>query len=183
MSNSPKATDVAERLRMLQEQHRLTIQEMADRIGLPKRSLENYMNLKTPQRPGVDALIAIADGFNVSLDWLVGRSGPKDTGEFSVEDYAAFCQSAILHLLIRIMDAMKDDPQSAIDCADHKIMGYALHEIAAVAMLDFVRIVELQSRNPERPKDYFKRHFDSLRTTAVESEAKRETLRPPDRKP
>ena len=68
MADAMKSTDVAERLRALQTERGLTIQEMAKKCGLPKRSLENYMNLKASQRPGVDALISIADGMNVSID-------------------------------------------------------------------------------------------------------------------
>lgn len=53
-----KPTDVAGRLRLLQAKNALTIQAMADRCGLPKCSLKNDMNLKNPQRPGLDALVA-----------------------------------------------------------------------------------------------------------------------------
>lgn len=77
----PKPADVASRLRQLQAWKGLTIQEMAERCGLPKRSLENYMNLKTPQRPGVDALLAVAEGMDVSIDWIVGRTGSREVGE------------------------------------------------------------------------------------------------------
>ncbi len=140
---------------MLQAKHKLTIQEMADRCGLPKRSIENYMNLKSPQRPGLDALIGIADGFGVSIDWLVGRSSPTDTGEFGKEDFAVFCHSAVLHLLTRILVAVKEDPDNALDPEHYKIMGHEVHETAAVAMLDFLHIVDLQNDHATRQKDYF----------------------------
>ena len=159
--------DVAGRLRQLQAKHGITLQEMADRCGLPKRSLENYMKLKEPQRPGVDALIGIADGLNVSIDWIVGRSEDIGIPEFAREDYAVFCQSAVLHILIRILEAVKANPTGAIDVEAGRIMGYELHEVAAVTMLDFVRISELQADHPSRPKDYFKRSFASLSDMAL----------------
>ncbi|MDK8873930.1 helix-turn-helix transcriptional regulator [Paracoccus sp. SSJ] len=168
MSVDAKATDVAERLRVLQTKHKLTIQEMAERCGLPKRSLENYMNLKSPQRPGLDALIGIADGFDVSIDWLVGRSDPAETGEFGREDYAIFCQSTVVHLLVKVLSAVKADPEQAIDPEHGTIMGYEVHEVAAAAMFDFMRQVELQSTHPARPRGYFKRSFESWSRMAVE---------------
>lgn len=130
-----KPSDVAERLRALQAKLGLTIQQMADRCGLPKRSLENYMNLRSPQRPGLDALAGIADGFNVSIDWLVGRSALKDTGEFTKEDYAFFCQSTVLRVLIAVVDAVKEDPHNAIDPEHYRIMGHELHDIGSVAQI------------------------------------------------
>ncbi|MBE2277407.1 MAG: helix-turn-helix transcriptional regulator [Rhodobacteraceae bacterium] len=162
MADAVKSTDVAERLRALQTERGLTIHEMAERCGLPKRSLENYMNLKDPQRPGVDALIGIADGMSVSIDWLVGRGDDLTRGEFSKEDYAVFCQSAVLHVLIRVMDAVKKQPETAIDVENRLIQGYELHEIAAVGMLDFMSIVDRQSGHPNRPKDYFKRSYATM---------------------
>lgn len=167
MSNDAVSTDIAARLRQLQTKQGLTLQEMADRCGLPKRSLENYMKPKDAQRPGVDALLGIADGLNVSIDWIVGRSEELGTPEFTREDYAVFCQSAVLHVLIRILDAVKANPTGAIDVEAGRIMGYELHEVAAVAMLDFVAISELQAGHPSRPKDYFKRSFASLSDMAL----------------
>lgn len=168
MGGLAKAADVAERLRLLQSMRALTIQEMADLCGLPKRSLENYMNLKEPQRPGIDALIGVADGFGVSIDWIVGRAEASDIGEFAKEDFAVFCQSTVLHVLLKILEAVKVNPSSAIDAENGLIMGYELHDIASVAMLDFIEIVELQSGHATRPKDYFKRNFASLKRMAVE---------------
>tara|TARA_R110002096_G_scaffold327245_8_gene521207 strand:- start:720 stop:1271 length:552 start_codon:yes stop_codon:yes gene_type:complete len=167
MTNDAVSVDVANRLRQLQIKHGLTLQEMADRCGLPKRSLENYMKLKDAQRPGVDALLGIANGLNVSIDWIVGRSEDTGTPEFTREDYAVFCQSAVLHVLVRILDAVKANPTKAIDAEAGQIMGYDLHEVAAVAMLDFVAISEMQAGHPSRPKDYFKRSYASLTDMAL----------------
>jgi transcriptional regulator with XRE-family HTH domain len=167
MSNYAVSGDIAGRLRLLQTKHGLTLQEMADRCGLPKRSLENYMKPKDAQRPGVDALLGIADGLKVSIDWIVGRSDEPSSPAFGREDYAVFCQSAVLHVLIRILDAVKADPTGAIDVEAGRIMGYELHDVAAVAMLDFMAISELQAGHPSRPKDYFKRRFASLSDMAL----------------
>ena len=46
-------------------------------IGLSRTSIQNWRNYNS--KPGVDALIKIADYFNVSIDYLVGRESAKQT--------------------------------------------------------------------------------------------------------
>ena len=57
-------TEVAQRLRRLQAEEGITLQEMADRCGISKASLANYVRQKDPQKPGLDAVVAIAEGMN-----------------------------------------------------------------------------------------------------------------------
>ena len=141
MGADTRNTTVAERLREMQARLRLTIQEIADRCGMPKRSLENYMNVKDPQRPGVDALMAMADGLGVSIDWLVGRSDRPTEPGFTTEDYAVFCHSVVFRLLGRILDAEEESP--GVLQPPHKIMGHDHTDLAAWAVLDFTKIVHV----------------------------------------
>lgn len=67
--------DVAERLRQLQEERRLSIAEMAEAAGISKNSLQNYMRRNNPQKPGLDAVSKICSGLAVSADWLLGLGG------------------------------------------------------------------------------------------------------------
>ena len=61
-----------ERLKYLRKQRNLTQEQMAENI---KISLRGYRNYETGEKkPIVENLIAIADFFDVSLDYLVGRS-------------------------------------------------------------------------------------------------------------
>jgi len=167
MLKSASATDVASRLRALQERFGLTIQEMAARCGLPKRSLENYMKLKNAQRPGLDALIALADGMDISVDWIVGRSEMSKVPEFKTEDYAVFCHSVVLRLLGELL-AAEDQSPGTLNPKDMTVMGYDFAHVAAVAMLDFINVAEVQASNPTRPKGNFQRSFTTLSQTAQE---------------
>ena len=166
MGTEPRNTTVAERLRDVQGRLGLTIQDIANRCGMPKRSLENYMNMKDPQRPGVDALMALADGLGVSIDWLVGRSDRPSDPEFSTEDYAVFCHSVVLRLLGRVLDAEEASP-GVLQPPD-KIMGHDHTDLAAWAVLDFTKIVQVQSGNPNRPLKYFHRSYDTLARVGLE---------------
>lgn len=154
-----KQTDVAERLRLLQAKNDLTIQEMADRCGLPKRSLENYMNLKNPQRPGLDALVRIADGLATSVDWIVGRGEPDDDLYFTTEDYAYFCHVAVSGILLEVLDAYKRDPAQAIDPGNDLVLGHEVYDLSTVGMLEFLDHVRVQHELSHQPRGYFRRHF------------------------
>ena len=62
----------SERLRELRREQGLKQREMAEICGLKLRSYQDYeYNKSYPEVPG---LIAIADYFDVSLDYLMGRS-------------------------------------------------------------------------------------------------------------
>ncbi|MDA7427907.1 helix-turn-helix transcriptional regulator [Primorskyibacter aestuariivivens] len=162
-------TDVAGRLRALQEHYGLTIQEMADRCSLPKRSLENYMKRTNPQRPGLDALRGIADGMGVSIDWLVGRSPEMSAPEFRSEDYATFCHSVVLRLLSELIPIAASEP-GRFDAQLLTIDGRDHADIAARAMLDFMNVVRVQSGNATRPEGYFHRQFDAISKRADRTE-------------
>lgn len=62
--------DLAARLRELRQRRGWTVAEMAERTGLPKRTLDKYMLRTDAILPGFDALLALAKGLGVSLDWL-----------------------------------------------------------------------------------------------------------------
>ncbi|MCA3456814.1 MAG: helix-turn-helix transcriptional regulator [Rhodobacter sp.] len=62
---------LAARLRRLQHQNDWTVQEMADRAGVPKRSMENYCRKQNPQLPSVEVVVKMADGLGVSVEWLL----------------------------------------------------------------------------------------------------------------
>lgn len=62
----------AERLNHLRKIHNLKAEDLADIVGVKRRII--FMYEKGDSKPSFDVLIALADYFNVSLDFLVGRS-------------------------------------------------------------------------------------------------------------
>lgn len=161
-----KSADIAERLRLLQNKRGITVQEMADRCGLPKSSLVNYMSLKDPQRPGVDALIALANGLGASVDWIIGRTSENAAVTLTQKDYAFACHSIVISVLSSLLSIYERDPEKAIQPG--KVMGHYPHEIAALAMLDFVSMTDGMAARAEVAGDMFKLHFDSLSRMATE---------------
>ena len=54
----------------------MTQKQVADDLELSVIAIQNYENLR--RKPAYDILIALADYFDVSLDYLVGRTDNPD---------------------------------------------------------------------------------------------------------
>lgn len=64
--------DLGSRFKTVRKEKDLTQKQVADGIGVPERQYQNYEYGK--HTPSALILIALADFFDVSLDYLVGRS-------------------------------------------------------------------------------------------------------------
>ena len=62
----------SERFKSLKEENNFTYQQIADYLGLNPRTVKGYAGGTI--KPDFFKLIALADYFNVTLDYLVGRS-------------------------------------------------------------------------------------------------------------
>ena len=63
------------RIRQLRKERGLSITKLAESIGISYQSLQRYEAGK--RDPGIQVLIKLADYFNVSVDYLIGRE-PKN---------------------------------------------------------------------------------------------------------
>lgn len=63
---------INERIRLLRIQHNITQTQLAFAIDVQPASIQRFEY--GTMRPSLDKLIALADYFNISLDYLVGRS-------------------------------------------------------------------------------------------------------------
>ena len=64
--------DFKERLRVLRTSNNITAKSVAELLGMTYRNYQRYENGLI--EPSLSTLIALADYFQVSLDYLVGRS-------------------------------------------------------------------------------------------------------------
>ena len=62
----------AERLTDLRKQKSFTMKELATTINITKAAVGNLEN--EYRSPSLDTIVALADFFNVSIDYLVGRT-------------------------------------------------------------------------------------------------------------
>ena len=62
----------SERLKTVRLMKNLTMVDIANALGISKQSVHEWQTKQST--PSVDKLLALADYFDVSLDYLVGRS-------------------------------------------------------------------------------------------------------------
>ena len=60
-----------EKLKVLRKKQGLTQTELGEKVGVKQSAYGKWENEKT--EPSLEKLIVLADFFEVSLDWLVGR--------------------------------------------------------------------------------------------------------------
>lgn len=77
-----------ERLKELRKEAKLSQQEFANRIGISKSSVNMYE--RGEREPGMDTLEAIADFFNVDMDYLFGNSDIKNKHRIPTVDPSIF---------------------------------------------------------------------------------------------
>ena len=70
----------SERFKQLRTEHCLSQQNLADQLGFSKSSVNMYE--RGEREPGIESMEAIADFFNVDLDYLMGRSDIPNRNEW-----------------------------------------------------------------------------------------------------
>ncbi len=123
MSNSDWTVVFRERLEVLRARYGVSKAELARRTGLPARTLENYFK---GQKPSVDALLAISEGTNADLDWLIGTSKEAKGMQTDLIGEATYL------VLSRLFTEMTSRQASGDDAlADGKVLGMDPARLAA----------------------------------------------------
>ncbi|RVT83344.1 XRE family transcriptional regulator [Rhodobacteraceae bacterium CCMM004] len=154
MGDNARGNLVPEQLYALRLRSGMSVQQMADKCGIPKSSLESYMRVTNPKRPGLDALLSIADAFDVSIDWLVGRGPDGAAWKLDTKEYAWIAYNTVL----RITDELDEFRNTE----DRK------HELAAAAMLDFLSSAEIAERTAHTSSEHRRSIAADLIKTARE---------------
>lgn len=141
MTDNEPGLEIPDRLQILRSQNGLTIQQMADRCSIPKSSLESYMRATNAKRPGVVALVSIANGMGVSVDWLVGRSGNPRGESLKDGDYAVAAFNTVKAVLEGLQMQQREAALPVVN--DELVGGLTPSEGAAQAMAHFMEFVAL----------------------------------------
>lgn len=67
--------EFADRIRELRKENHLTQAEFAKRVGLTTRG---YQDIELGTLPRYGSLLSIANYYNVSVDWLMGRTEKRE---------------------------------------------------------------------------------------------------------
>ncbi|MBM6547383.1 helix-turn-helix domain-containing protein [Streptococcus dysgalactiae] len=85
---------VFEKVKELAKKHGISLNTLEDNLGYGRNSLYSLKNKK----PNAERLQEIADYFNVSTDYLLGRTGnpaiAKDNQEYTSEDLRKMAENA-----------------------------------------------------------------------------------------
>ena len=74
---------LGKRLRYLREKHNLSQLALAKKLGIPNQNISNYE--REFRHPDYDTLQKIADFFEVSIDWLLGRTDDPSPPEKEIQ--------------------------------------------------------------------------------------------------
>ena len=99
-----------ERFKELLDENQLTISDVAVRTGLPRSTVSSYINRKSS--PSILQLKALASLFDVSVDYLIGRT---ESDERQIDFYKnAFYTSSEEQELIKAYRQLSFDQQQVI---------------------------------------------------------------------
>ncbi len=69
-------------LKELRQKRGYSQKALADKLGITQQAIYKYENLSV--EPDIQTLIAIADIFNVSVDYLIGREGERIVSQITI---------------------------------------------------------------------------------------------------
>ncbi|MCS7463906.1 helix-turn-helix domain-containing protein [Paenibacillus doosanensis] len=104
-----------ERIASLREKHSLTQEGLSSKLGITRASLSHYENNR--REPDYETIVSIANLFNVSIDYLIGRTDDphivldEDVREFV--DSLELSNEKILEKFSLTVDGMKLTPEEA----------------------------------------------------------------------
>ncbi|MDZ4096417.1 MAG: helix-turn-helix domain-containing protein [Paracoccaceae bacterium] len=114
-------SELAARLRELQDRNNWTVADIAERTGLPKRTLDKYLLRQGASLPGFEALLQLSKGLGVSLDWLVFGS------DAASEPIALFAERAtfeVTKLLVETLLRYHQEGRSLVENGE-ELLGLA----------------------------------------------------------
>jgi len=106
MGNDVWSEGFRQRLDLIKEERGISKAEMARLCGLPPRTLENYFK---GHKPGIDALMALSRGLDVSVGWLLGDEDWHRTDHADIVSQAVW-QAAREYLCDMVRDTSSGKP-------------------------------------------------------------------------
>lgn len=144
------AEEFSRRLRHLRNKNDWTVQEMSEMTGIPKRTLDKYMLKGDAPQPGLEAIVRIASGLGVSLDWLLlGEEAHAKSWGRIVRLSTRAIIAPFLENIVTAYDRTDDPEVRALLIGNGKIMGQTPDEVALdLAIAAGIRAEELSILQP-----------------------------------
>ncbi len=91
MENENQKFIFSQRLKYLMDKEKLNGREFSERSGIPHNNLKKYVTQACT--PKYDVLIQIADFFNVTVDYLLGRTDSPDAPKIKTQYTVSYPKS------------------------------------------------------------------------------------------
>lgn len=105
MSENRSKLLLKERLRELRDKRNMTQDDVATAVGKQRSDIAAYESKSKKNTPPIETLSNLADLFNVSIDYLTGRSDEPHQIYAVSEDMTPEQK----HVIFRVTELMKDD--------------------------------------------------------------------------
>lgn len=136
----------SERFKQLKEEkHGMTLKELSQKLDITVPNLSYYMN---GREPNYDTLIKIANYFNVTVDWLIGRTDARNPSSSDT--------------LSTIEERLSQENNIKLS-SDEALKYYLSIQDMVLDVLDYVYIMVLRFYNDENKEfDLFLKQFQTL---------------------
>ena len=139
-----------ERVKALADRQKISIVELEEKLGFSRNSLYSWKKNK----PSVDKLNIVADYFNVTTDYLLGRT---DTPQFTAKN-----ERDVQDLLIEMKEGLSNKSSLAYLKNDGEEIDEEDAALIAEALDFVVRQSKLIAKKKFTRKDYRKDNHDNL---------------------
>ncbi|EGO2799435.1 hypothetical protein IGK80_002180 [Enterococcus sp. DIV0609] len=136
---------VFDRIKLLAKERGKSLNRIEEELGLPKNVL---YRMKTSDNPTKDRLEALANYFDVSVDYLLGRTEKKKYYDLTDKD-----ERSIQKQLQSLIDDLSNDGALAFSKEDGE-MSEETKEALISSLENALRISKIEAKKKYTPKKY-----------------------------
>lgn len=137
-------TLLGQRIKYLRNEHKMTQEELGKVVHVTKVSISGYEN--GTRKPDTETLQKIADFFDVSIDYLLGRTDKKNYFDLTEKD-----EKDIAKQLEKMLDTMDDGTALAFD---GEPMDDNTKDLVRAAIESNLRLTKQLAKKKFTPKKY-----------------------------
>ena len=136
--------DLYERISHLSKKQGLSVFDLAEKLGLSRNSVYSWKK----SSPKAETLEKVADYFNVSVDYLLGRTEKKRYYDLTEKD-----ERDIQKELQSLIDDLSNADGMAFSKKDNE-MSEATREALIISLENALRIAKIEAKKKYTPKKY-----------------------------
>ncbi|EOS7735239.1 helix-turn-helix transcriptional regulator [Enterococcus hirae] len=136
--------DLYERISHLSKKQGLSVFDLAEKLGLSRNSVYSWKK----SSPKAETLEKVADYFNVSVDYLLGRTEKKRYYDLTEKD-----ERDIQKELQSLIDDLSNADGMAFSKKDSE-MSEATREALIISLENALRIAKIEAKKKYTPKKY-----------------------------